>query len=305
MKTLARFAFSMGIAAALLAGCGGSQPPVGAPGAMPQIAASKKTFHYTGHKQTFVVPGGVNQLNVTVLGASGGSTENSYGSLGGNGGRVKATIPVTPGEKLAIFVGGMGARIAGGFNGGEPGGIGNASGSGVVDGNGGGGASDIRVGGDQLSDRIIIAGGGGGGGGEGDYGQGNGGNGGGKIGAAGLYGGYKSDGYGGTGGTQSAGGDGGEGGHLRGYGRGSAGHPGALGLGGNGGGKSSDGGGGGGGGGGYYGGGGAGAGSHAASGIGGGGGGGGGSSFFEPSATHVKSLQGKAPAGNGQITIFW
>ena len=38
MKSLdfVRFALSMGVAAALLAGCGGSQPPIGAPGAMPQ-----------------------------------------------------------------------------------------------------------------------------------------------------------------------------------------------------------------------------------------------------------------------------
>ena len=34
-----RFALSGCIAAALLAGCGGSQPPIGAPGAMPQTSA--------------------------------------------------------------------------------------------------------------------------------------------------------------------------------------------------------------------------------------------------------------------------
>jgi len=36
---LSRFALSMGVAAALLAACGGSQPPIGAPGTMPQSAA--------------------------------------------------------------------------------------------------------------------------------------------------------------------------------------------------------------------------------------------------------------------------
>ena len=35
---LSSYAFAMGAAAALLAGCGGSQPPIGAPGAMPQSA---------------------------------------------------------------------------------------------------------------------------------------------------------------------------------------------------------------------------------------------------------------------------
>ncbi len=41
MKTLdlSRFALSMGAAAVLLAGCGGSQPPIGAPGAIPQVSA--------------------------------------------------------------------------------------------------------------------------------------------------------------------------------------------------------------------------------------------------------------------------
>lgn len=36
MKSLARHVFSVGIAAVLFAGCGGSQPPIGAPGAMQQ-----------------------------------------------------------------------------------------------------------------------------------------------------------------------------------------------------------------------------------------------------------------------------
>ena len=37
---LGSYALSGGVALALLAGCGGSQPPIGAPGAMPQTAAS-------------------------------------------------------------------------------------------------------------------------------------------------------------------------------------------------------------------------------------------------------------------------
>jgi hypothetical protein len=36
---ISRYAASISAAAALLAGCGGSQPPIGAPGAMPQTAA--------------------------------------------------------------------------------------------------------------------------------------------------------------------------------------------------------------------------------------------------------------------------
>jgi hypothetical protein len=38
MTHLARYALSIDAAAALLAGCGGSQPPIAAPGAMPQSA---------------------------------------------------------------------------------------------------------------------------------------------------------------------------------------------------------------------------------------------------------------------------
>ena len=40
---LDRYALSAGVAVALLAGCGGSQPPIGAPGAMPQIPRSQHT----------------------------------------------------------------------------------------------------------------------------------------------------------------------------------------------------------------------------------------------------------------------
>src|SRR5579862_8586028 len=44
MSTLTRFAFTMG-AAALFAGCGGSQPPIGTQGAMPQSATAKERVH--------------------------------------------------------------------------------------------------------------------------------------------------------------------------------------------------------------------------------------------------------------------
>jgi len=104
----------------------------------------------------------------------------------GAGGSVKATIPVTPGEKLAIFVGGYGAT-AGGFNGGGTGGSTGGSGG---NGGGGGGASDVRQGGDRLANRVVVAGGGGG-----------------SIGGAGGGNCYRGgpDGCGGDGGPQSAG----------------------------------------------------------------------------------------------------
>jgi hypothetical protein len=66
----------------------------------------KATFAYTGTKQSFKVPAGVTQVTIAASGASGaagyGFGYNKYGAPGGLGGRVKATIPVTSGERLAI-----------------------------------------------------------------------------------------------------------------------------------------------------------------------------------------------------------
>ena len=156
--------FTIGAAAALLAGCGGSQPPLGAPGAMPQNTAAhgSKTFNYFGSEQHFKVPRGVTQLTVTARGASGpyGATGSYCTVIGGLGGVVKATIPVTPGETLAVFVGGEGTIGAvcgsqygngnGGFNGGGDGGRAGYN----YYGDGGGGASDVRERGSALSDRV-------------------------------------------------------------------------------------------------------------------------------------------------------
>lgn len=133
----------------------------------------------------------------------------------------------------------------------------------------GGGASDVRQGGDGLADRVLVVGGGGGaGGGFNRYAAaGSGGKGGGSTGGSGSNGGgsYSSNrsGGGGAGGTQDAGGSGGIGGDCDYY----SGYPGANGMlldggaGGQGGRYYGTGPGGGGGGGGYYGGGGGGAGS--------------------------------------------
>ena len=84
------------------------------------------TFNYTGAQQTYVVPPGVTTIDVDVIGAEGGDatgTTVGWGAgtangEGGNGGRVTATLPVTPGETLYLYVGGEGTISAGGFNGG-------------------------------------------------------------------------------------------------------------------------------------------------------------------------------------------
>lgn len=320
MTAIRRFALIVG-ATMLFAGCSGSQSPIRTPSDLLQRDAhGTKSFGYTGAEQYFSVPNGVTHITVVADGASGPTGGNFYcGYHGGKGGVLKATIPVTPGETLAVFVGGEGTGAGsdcspggeGGFNGGGDGGSGVSS-SGSANGTGGGGASDVREGGDALADRVLVAGGGGGGGETtGYYGAGKGGAGGGMIGGKGGSG-YKCSpvGYGGKGGTQTTGGNGGRGG-ARSCGyfhRGARGHRGALGVGGDGGGYQSDGysgGGGGGGGGGYYGGGGGGAGSESTSGIGGGGGGGGGSSYVEPSASGIHDRRGAATSGNGSIVISW
>ena len=104
-------ALCIGVAAALLAGCGGSQLPIAARGATSNGTDSlpyHKTFKYTGKEQTFAVPAGVTSIAVVVArGAAGGGVGN-YRSRSGLGGRVYGVLPVIPGETLYVFVGGAG-----------------------------------------------------------------------------------------------------------------------------------------------------------------------------------------------------
>ncbi|HRP53969.1 MAG TPA: glycine rich domain-containing protein, partial [Fluviicola sp.] len=113
------------------------------------------TFNYTGAPQTWTVPACVSNITVTVAGAEGG------GGNGGNGAIVTATLTVNPGDVLNLYVGGSGQCPGNGWNGG---GIGHATSSGTTTWNscGGGGASDIRIGGTGLANRIVVASGGGG-----------------------------------------------------------------------------------------------------------------------------------------------
>ncbi len=121
-------------------------------------SATTDTFNYTGAVQTWIVPVGVTSATFNVQGAQGGTGASSAGGMGGS---ATATIAVTPGATVSIFVGGAGGNAAGGFNGG-----GNGVSGGLEAGAGGGGATDIRIGGIAgLSDRVLVAGGGGGGGG--------------------------------------------------------------------------------------------------------------------------------------------
>jgi len=125
MKILVRCALSGGAAIALLAGCGGSQPPIGAQGATNAGSDSlshQKTFNYTGAKQSFTVPTAVSSITIVALGAAGAGAASGCPN-GARGGRVFAVIPVKPHERLVIVVGGAGAEGSGGYNGGAAGGM--------------------------------------------------------------------------------------------------------------------------------------------------------------------------------------
>ncbi len=111
-------------------------------------AQTSLTYSYTGSMQTFTVPNCVAFVTIEVAGAEG---TGMSGYIGGQGGIAKAVLPVTIGQVLNIFVGGQNS-----YNGGGPG----------QSGAHGGGASDVRVGGIAITDRVIVAGGGGGSGGD-------------------------------------------------------------------------------------------------------------------------------------------
>lgn len=141
-------------------------------------------FNYTGTSIEFEIPYAC-VCKLECWGAAG-ATRNA---AGGYGGYACGKYRFKAHQKIQINVGGAGDGITGGFNGG-----GNSNSYG----GGGGGASDIRIDGFTLNDRIIVAGGGGGAqAGYGGYG-------------GGLIGGDGQDKFGdpGLGGTQTEGGGG-------------------------------------------------------------------------------------------------
>lgn len=247
-------------------------------GATPTAAATfTNTKSFSDASSTeWIVPPGVTSIDFVAVGGRG--LRNATGVSGGLGVKLAGTMAVAPGQKLYVTTAGSGdtAGTGAGFNGG-------AAGGNLASLNGrGGGASDIRLGGNELTDRVLVAGGGGGAFPGQNAGKGGGGN-------AGLAGAGQSGQPGDTGyctnpatvaqgGSQTAGGAGGDAvgnvcipGNML---NGGVGSSGTLGVGGTGKIAVSGSSGGGGGGGGYYGGGG---GASQA-------GGGGGSSYVDTSA---------------------
>lgn len=149
-------------------------------------------LYNTQGTDTFVVPAGVTSITTKMWGAGGGGGgggNSASGGGGGGGGYVEATISVTPGETLTIYVGGAG-------NGGDF----SSSGSDAGGGGGGGGFSSVYRSSTALA---IAAGGGGGGGARASVAGAAGGAGGGTTGIAGTS---VGETVGGGAGTPSAGG---------------------------------------------------------------------------------------------------
>jgi hypothetical protein len=103
-----------------------------------------------------------------VWGAQGGNAgyNGTVYREGGKGGYASGNYALTSGQTLYLYVGGQGAGStssangdlqSGGFNGGGNGYNGDTS---IKRGAGGGGATDIRISGNALTDRVIVAGGG-------------------------------------------------------------------------------------------------------------------------------------------------
>lgn len=229
--------------------------------------AVSKTFNYIGAVQEFIAEAD-GMYTLEVWGAQGGQSSHSSSSAN-KGGYAKGNIVLKKNQKIWVYVGGAGSSGAtGGWNGG---GSGYNNGS---DSAGGGGATDIRVDGTELKDRVIVAGGGGGNGCTNDVG----GVGGGTTGGDGSGSSYLTPG---KGGSQIEGGA---------SGGGSA-NPGTLGNGGN----VTGGYGAGGGGGGYFGGG-------AGGSESGGGNAGGGGSSYTGGVTGGMTTAG-ANSGNGKVLI--
>lgn len=107
-------------------------------------------FDYSGAGNFIELPAGKYKLEA--WGAQGGNYSSYKGGYGGYSVGVLSLAKKTP---LYVYSGeqGSSSAITGGFNGG---------GSGIKNGRGGGGGTDIRVGQDSLYSRVIVAGGGGG-----------------------------------------------------------------------------------------------------------------------------------------------
>jgi uncharacterized protein YjbI with pentapeptide repeats len=127
-------------------------------------ATSTRTFTRPG-SFSYTVPPRVTKLTVVAVGGSGGSCPQAS-TVGGLGDAVTVIAAVSPGQNLAVTVGGSGGNCGspeGGAGGVGGGGSGGAGAAGSLGGAGGGGASAVQVqGGPPSSASLLWASGGGG-----------------------------------------------------------------------------------------------------------------------------------------------
>src|SRR5512144_933619 len=160
VEAMRRSRFAVTVGCSLLATSALVVTGTGTAGAQP----TTQTFPFTGTVQGFTVPESVCEITVDAVSAGGGDgdVDNQVFGAGAPGGRAIATVVVTPGETLQVFVGGAGgdAPNAGIGDGGFPDGGDGGSGGTNAGGGGGGGSSSLRRGATAL----VVAGAGGGGG---------------------------------------------------------------------------------------------------------------------------------------------
>ncbi len=109
----------------------------------------KLTFSYSGSREDWVVPAGITSVVVDAAGGGGGDGT----SAGGRGARNQATITVTPGETLSVYVGQQG------FQGNLSNNTSYVTPASKTGGGGGGGTFLLRT----LTTPLVVSGGGGGG----------------------------------------------------------------------------------------------------------------------------------------------
>ena|ERR1700729_4426151 len=124
MKTsaLSRYALAIGAAAALLTGCGGSQPPIGAPGAVPQSRSVAKHADRSGSwmlpeakSEDLVYAEGGGCGGVCILSYSDGMLVGSIALSGGVGGDCsdsQGNVFITNGTQVLEFAHGGTSPIA-------------------------------------------------------------------------------------------------------------------------------------------------------------------------------------------------
>lgn len=124
---------------------------------MRPIYPNMVTFNYTGSIQTWTVPAGVTYVFIEAFGAQGGSGGTN---VGGRGGKITCTLPVTPGQVLFITVGGQSTNQTALYGFGGNGGVATSYGTFARAGGGLSGVSSANP--ITQANAFLIAGGGGG-----------------------------------------------------------------------------------------------------------------------------------------------